>query len=159
MEDIAPRSWQFASDIIRTFRANEKNFTKKHLDACIKGCVGDECYLAFSNFVANNKNPLIKPEEFWKGEKVNEELLEKFSIDIQPRQLIMAKNVARYVSEIKTLKEKDINKIVAIYKELPIELLLVMFRHIKEQYLTTWKKLTKNESFLDLYMDASAQAN
>lgn len=154
----SPRSWQFASDIIRTYKANEKYFTKKHLDACIKGCVGDECYLAFSNFVANNKNPLIKPEEFWAGDKVRKELLDKFEIDLQPRQLIMAKNVARHVAEISRLSEKDVKKIISIYERLPIELLLVMLRYIRDQFNTTWNKLVKYEGFLDLYMEASKQA-
>ena len=154
----SPRSWEFVSDILRTFRANQKHFTRKHLDACIKGCIGNEAYLAFCNFTANNKNPLIKPEQFWKGDTVSEELLEKFATDLQPRQLIMAKNVARYVSELKVVKVKDVNKLVSIYDGLSIELLLVVFRHIKEQYNSTWKKLIKYDAFQDLYVEVSRQA-
>ena len=70
----------------------------------------------------------------------------------------MAKNVARHVAEIPRLSEKDVKKIISIYERLPIELLLVMLRYIRDQFNTTWNKLVKYEGFLDLYMEASKQA-
>lgn len=158
--DVSPsgRTWQFASDIMRTYECNKKHFSTIHLDACIKGCIGDEAYIQLMQFISNNTNPLIKPEEFWKGKELDEDLLEKFSNDTLPRQMIMAKNIARYLSEKKRLAAGDADKLATIYDLMPIDILLIIMRHIKDNHPSLNKKLLENMKYLKLYREATKLA-
>ena len=159
--DVSPsgRTWQFASDIMRTFESNKKYFNTNHLDACVKGCVGDEAYIQLMQFISNNTNPLIKPEEFWNGKQIDEELLEKFGNDTLPRQMIMAKNIARYLSDKKRLAAGDADRLAKIYDLLPIDILLVIMRYIRDNHNTLNNKLLDNMNYLKLYREATKIAS
>ena len=155
-QDVSPssRTWEFASDIIRTYEMNENLFTNEQYEACLKGCVGIDAQIQFMNFLMNNDNPLIKPEEFFAGKTVKKELLDKFECDTLPRQILMAKNVGRYLSEKDKVNKTDISKITVIYDLLPIDSRLVVMRYIANSFEKLHKKLTNNEDYLDLYMNA-----
>lgn len=158
--DVSPsgRTWQFASDIMRTYELNKKHFNTSHLDACIKGCIGDEAFLQLMQFISNNTNPLIKPEEFWKGKEIDKELLEKFDNDTLPRQMIMAKNIARFLAEKKRLAAGDADRLAAIYSVMPIDILLIIMRYIKDNHANLQKKLLENMNYLKLYREATKLA-
>lgn len=155
--DVSPsgRTWQFASDIMRTFDNNKKHFNTTHLDACVKGCIGDEAYIQLMQFISNNTNPLIKPEELWSGKELDEKLLEKFGNDTLPRQMIMAKNAARYLSEKKRLTAGDADRLSKIYDVMPIDILIIIMRHIRDNHASLHKKLLDNVSYLKLYREAT----
>ena len=155
----SPRTWSFVSDILRTYERNKKVFNSTHLDACIKGCIGDEAYIQFMQFVQNNDNPLIKPEDFWAGKEINKDLLERFEKDTLPRQMIQAKNIARFVSEKSRLTAKDAERLSTIYALMPIDILLITMRYIKDQFLPLHKKLLDNSSYLALYRNATKLAS
>ena len=155
-QDVSPssRTWEFASDIIRTYESNSSLFSEMQYEACLKGCIGIDAQIQFMNFLMNNENPLIKPEEFFAGKKVDKELLNKFECDTLPRQILMAKNVGRHLAEKDKVNKTDINKLTVIYDLLPIDSRLVVMRYIANSFDRLHKKLTNNEDYLDLYMSA-----
>ena len=155
-QDVSPssRTWEFASDIIRTYESNSNLFSEMQYEACLKGCIGIDAQIQFMNFLMNNENPLIKPEEFFAGKKVDKELLNKFECDTLPRQILMAKNVGRHLAEKDKVNKTDIAKLIDIYDLMPIDSRLVVMRYIANSFEKLHKKLTNNEDYLDLYMSA-----
>ena len=155
-QDVSPssRTWEFASDIIRTYEMNKDIFTTTQYEACLKGCIGIDAQIQFMNFLMNNENPLIKPEEFFAGKVIKKELLDKFECDTLPRQILMAKNVGRYLAEKEKVNKTDIAKITTIFDLLPIDSRLVVMRYIANSFAPLHKKLTNNEDYLELYMNA-----
>ena len=155
-QDVSPssRTWEFASDIMRTYELNKELFTEEQYDACFKGCVGIDAHIQFMNFLMNNDNPLIKPEEFFEGKTIKKDLLDKFECDTLPRQILVAKNVGRFLSEKTKINKTDVAKLTTIYDLLPIDSRLVVMRYIANSFEGLHKKLTNNEDYLDLYMNA-----
>lgn len=155
-QDVSPssRTWEFASDIMRTYELNKELFTEEQYDACFKGCVGIDAHIQFMNFLMNNDNPLIKPEEFFEGKTIKKDLLDKFECDTLPRQILVAKNVGRFLSEKTKINKTDVAKLTTIYDLLPIDSRLVVMRYIANSFEGLHKKLTNNENYLDLYMSA-----
>lgn len=153
------RTWEFASDIMRTFEKNKKYFDTTHRDACIKGCIGDEAFIQLMSFINNNENPLIKPEEFFAGKEISQELLDKFASDNTARQMIMAKNVARFVGEKKRLLPADSIRTCKIFDCLPIDILIIIMRFIRDSLPKLHDKLLDTDEYLDLYRNANRLAS
>ena len=155
-QDVSPssRTWEFVSDIMRTYDLNQSVFSNEQYEACIKGCIGIDAEIQFMNFLMNNENPLIKPEEFFEGKTIKKELLDKFECDTLPRQTIMAKNIGRFLSEKPKINKTDIAKIVDIYDLMPMDSRLVVMRYISNTFPQLHNKLTNNEDYLDLYMSS-----
>lgn len=178
-EDIdarpSPRTWEFVSNIIRTYNKNKGNglFTSETLDLCITGCVGTDAFIQYSRHTEDNKNPLIKPEEFWniKMEDLTTKhpLYNKFENDTLPRKQIVADNIAKFLAkklekatvEAKTKGKKvkpesvitkdDITRICFIYDALEVDVCLNTIHKIIDNYSELADILLDQSEFLQLY--------
>lgn len=149
------RTWEFTSDILRTYRLNKGVFNHTHLEACIQGCIGFEAYTSFMTFLNNNSNPLIKPEEWFKTKDISK-LLEKLDEDTMPRQVIQTKNVVRFVAEeLPDAKQADYKKMCDILAVLPADMLITVLRYMRTSYEALFNKMKRNSDFLALYREST----
>lgn len=150
----SPRSWEALSNILKLWKANTKVFDQSILNNCIKGCIGDAIAIKFNTFIKNNKNPLIKPEDIFKGKTMDEKIKEDFKMDTLPRQMIVCKNSIRFLAEKKTKTKADYERLIQLLGLCPKDLLIVMMRFIKNSYNKTLnEKLMDNDDYLDLFTD------
>lgn len=157
--DASPsgRTWEFASDIIRTYRLNKGIFNEMHLEECIKGCVGFEAYTSFMTFLNNNSNPLLKPEELFAGKTLDKNLFEKLQDDTVPRQVIICKNVIRYVVNLEDKKQTKevLDRMCKVLSVLPADMLITVMRYMRTSFTPFFDKMKRNSSFLALYREST----
>lgn len=154
--DVCPssRTWEFASDLIRTYNENRSIFNELALDTCLSGCVGAEAFTQYKNFVENNTNPLIDAEDFFKGKVLDPKIREKFENDIMPRQIIMALSIGRFLSEKSRVYKAEIARITEVFGLMAIDIRLNVMRQIANDYESLHDKLIGDEDYLCLYTDS-----
>lgn len=160
----SPRSWEAASDILRTFNMNKKHFKINILDACLKGTVGQEAFVEYAKFVEDNTNPLIKPEELFAGKELSDTIINKFADETSNRKILIAKNMIRFMVERKDasgnpkkMSKGDYERVITIFEQLDNDILVTMMRFVKENFSSLHTSLMKQKPYLQLFMNAQAQ--
>lgn len=114
-----PRAWKMFSDVYKAIGFSE---TTENLVISIgSGKIGTDTILNFVRFVKNNKNPLMKPKDFFGvSEEVFKANLNKIASDTPTRQYISMANITEYyykkLPDAKNQKDKD--KLVGTYCEI-----------------------------------------
>ena len=169
---VSPRSWEMASDLIRTYKLNSQYFRPAILQNALVGTISAEVYQKYAIFNENNKTKLVTGEEFLFSDKVKKnaetkkyrndpELVKRFLAEPANRQSIMVKSTLNTLVEIlngNVRDKKDPNKTLkfnAKFKELYIELMeylpadrvVEVMRYCKQEHNKMHQKLMDDEAY------------
>lgn len=148
-----PRSWEFASDILRTYELNKNNFGETHLGLALKGTIGQKGYLDFTKFSSNNKNPLIPAAKFFEGKTLNKAVIEEFKDQSDSRQYLMAKSCMQTLSEANKLTKNMKERYMDIIQLLPSDRMVALLRYTKNNYIKLHDKLMDEERYYKTFLD------
>lgn len=169
-----PRSYQFVSDLLRTYNNNRQYFDDADLTTAIYGCIGTATGTAFLQFNSNNKNPLIRPEQMWgkdTDKEIKKEWLDKFVKESTIRKKLTMKATITFVAtRYETAKEKaktnkklkidknDVTKLCQLIPLMAVDVQVVMMRIIKNDYPDIHMLLIDEPQYVQVFMKASEAA-
>lgn len=154
-----PRSWERISNAYRVYLNMDKTVPSKIFYNVVKGNVGTSIAQDFYNYLENNKNPLIKPEQIFAEEEISEELKEKLKYESHSRLYLEAKNALSYLNSI-DYKEREIKLFSRLLQFYPVDLKMGIMQEIKWNYEDgIYKDFLSEESFLEEYFSMYEQVH
>lgn len=148
-----PRSWERVSKSYNVYLQNKSKYALKIFYNVVKGNVGGSIAQDFMNFLEESKNPLLKPEEIFEKDTLDENIIEKIKKESHSRLYLQAKNAILYLQNLKERKrEVDIfSKFIQLY---PDDLKMGLMKEIKlncDENL--YKEFLKNEIFIEGFFE------
>ncbi|WP_234120567.1 AAA family ATPase [Clostridium hydrogenum] len=128
-----PRSWVRVSDIYREFLKEKENISLNILYNVVKGNVGAAISQDFLNYIEENKNPIIKPEEIFKNDYITEELENRLKNESHSRLYLTARNALFYLSNL-TQRKKEVNIFSKFLNCYPNDLKMGIMQSIKSDF-------------------------
>lgn len=148
----SPRSWHRSSDSYKLFKTL-KGFTQKDMYNVFYGDLGRTVTMQLTQHLANNSNPLIKPEEFLEGakdSKLPKDIRQKFENETLPRKLMIVKNAIRWL-----LRAKKTENALLRYTEMlllmPKDLMVMVMMTTLNEHNDLHKKLVNLDEYLDAF--------
>lgn len=150
-----PRSWERVSKAYTLYKESGKKYTAKDFYNVISGDVGITVSIAFTEFIKNKKNPLIKAEEIFtiKEEAIPAEVKEKRILP-EPyiRKLTLIKNCMKWLTTNR-LKKNSLDLFVDLLNCCPAELRVSVMSDILNNYKKLHDKLVDKDEYLDMFHD------
>jgi ABC-type cobalamin/Fe3+-siderophores transport system ATPase subunit len=128
-----PRSWERVSKAYRVYLEKKNEIPARVFQAVLKGNVGVSIAQEFYGFIENNKNPLIKPMEIFKGDRLDNELIMKVKKETHSRLYMTAKNVINYINNLE-YRKKEIKLFIEFLNHYPTDLKLAIMKELKQDY-------------------------
>lgn len=155
-------SWSRVSRTMEVVKGN-KNFDDSDFYNKIVGDIGSNAATTFVSFLRERKNPLISPEEIFKGEFTDEKK-DRVRNESYPRKLTILNNSLRYVNtKFKDTKDKKAKeKLTKTFVELigeevtPAELMVTVMHNLmnNKAYAKLNDTLLEDKDYLSLYFRA-----
>lgn len=149
----SPRSWERASDTYKVFKSMQ-GFTNKDLYNFLYGSLGATVTMQLTQFLENNSNPLIKPEDFLpaKDKNLPADIREKFKRETMPRQLMTLKNAARWILRNKKT-ENNLERYTEMLLIVPKDMMVMIMMTNMNDHNELHKALVglTSESYLDAF--------
>lgn len=134
----SPRTYSFASAILRTFEANSDLFTEEDLKHALIGTIGLRTYTEYK------KNQPIRPEDLLNGQ---ERALARFENSIDVVQKACVDACVKYLERNKNnIKEEQVEIFFNCLDRLTNDCVVAICRELKTQYKDLFKKLSAHES-------------
>ncbi|MGF7183981.1 hypothetical protein GGQ84_000056 [Desulfitispora alkaliphila] len=144
-----PRSWERVSRTYSTY-CSSGNYPEKILYNAVKGNVGSAVAQDFLNFINTKSNPLVQPQEIFKPEGLQDQIIEKIKNDNHSRLFLVARNSLRYIESESTDKKRDVAIFTQLLEHFPSDLRMAIMQEIKAEYAQTLYPLfIEEESFVD----------
>lgn len=128
-----PRSWVRVSDIYREYLKEKESISLNILYNVVKGNVGAAISQDFLNYIEENKNPIIKPEEIFKNDYITEELENRLKNESHSRLYLTARNALFYLSNL-TQRKKEVNIFSKFLSCYPNDLKMGIMQSIKSDF-------------------------
>lgn len=128
-----PRSWVRVSDIYREYLKEKESISLNILYNVVKGNVGAAISQDFLNYIEENKNPIIKPEEIFKDDYITEELENRLKNESHSRLYLTARNALFYLSNL-TQRKKEVNIFSKFLSCYPNDLKMGIMQSIKSDF-------------------------
>lgn len=159
MDDVlpTPRSWERVSKAYTVYKESSKKYGAKDFYNVISGDVGIAVSIAFTQFIKDKKNPLIKAEEIFSVTKAElpEEITERISKEPYPRKLTILRNCMKWLSTNK-LKKNSLDLFIDVLNCCTAELRVSVMSDILNNYKNLHKKLIDKDEYLDMFHDLDA---
>lgn len=152
-----PRSWERVSDVFKIYESRKASVPKKVFYNVLKGNVGGSIAQEFLSYLENNKHPLITPEEIFKTEIIQKEIIERISLESHSRLYLTAKNALYYLKN-KENRNRELTIFAKLLQFYPSDLRLGIMREIKKDYSdTVYPELLEEEAFIEGYFSIHNQ--
>lgn len=136
MVKATPRSWERVSDSYRVYLKRKNEIPIKIFYNVIKGNVGPSIAQEFINFLENNKDPLLSPQEIFTQRKLQNEVIDKIKSENHSRLYILSKNVFQYLINIKD-RRHEVDIFAQLLQYYPPDLKLAIMKELKDLYTDT----------------------
>lgn len=154
-----PRSWERISNAYGIYLKSDKRVPARIFYNVVKGNVGSSIAQDFHNYLENNNNQLIKPEEIFFDDKLNEELKERLKYESHSRLYLAAKNALVYLNNEK-YTEREIKLFSNFLQLYPTDLKMGIMQEIKWNYEDgLYKDFLTEESFVEGYFSMYEQVH
>lgn len=151
MIKATPRSWERVSNSYRVYLRSENKIPSRIFYNVVKGNVGGSIAQDFINFIENNKNPLIKPEDIFGNEEIAEDLRERVQRESHSRLYLSAKNGLIYLMN-ENHSNFEIKLFIDFLQLYPTDLKMGIMQEIKWNYEDSlYKEFLAEEAFLEIY--------
>lgn len=152
-----PRSWVRVSNIYKEYIKENESLPLNILYNVVKGNVGAAIAQDFLNYIEENKNPIIKPEEIFKNEYISQELKNKIKTESHSRLYLAARKSLFYLTNLKNNK-KEISLFSQFLSYYPDDLKMGIMQGIKNDFSSElYEDFLNNdifiESFFSMYND------
>lgn len=146
-----PRSWVRVSDIYKEYLKNREKLSINILYNVVKGNVGAAIAQDFLNFLEDNRNPIIKPEEIFKNDSITDKLQEKIKNESHSRLYLTARNALFYISNLEERKReiKLFSEFISYY---PSDLKLGIMQNIKSDFKDgLYEEFLYDDTFIEVF--------
>lgn len=150
-----PRAWKMFSDVYSSITKGKSfEVVEDSIVTLGGGKIGVDTTVNFLRFIKSNKNPLLKPQDFFSSkinEKTFDENLKKLAADTPTRQYISINNITEYYAEklesCKTKQDKDelVNKYCMILVKMPNDILIGTLKEMLENNKKALNEITKRQ--------------
>ena len=153
-----PRSWERISDSYIRYLDKKAHYPQGIFFNVVKGNVGSSAAHDFFNFLENNRNPIIKPEEIFRYKKIPEALKARVKKDTHSRLYLTARNCLNTLAEAREESPEEVKDKVALFTEFlqlyPGDLKMGIMQEIKTNFeKTLYKDFMNVKSFIDGYIE------
>ncbi len=153
-----PRSWERISDSYIRYLDKKAHYPQGIFFNVVKGNVGSSAAHDFFNFLENNRNPIIKPEEIFRYKKIPEALKARVKKDTHSRLYLTARNCLNTLAEAREESPEEVKDKVALFTEFlqlyPGDLKMGIMQEIKANFeKTLYKDFMNVKSFIDGYIE------
>lgn len=146
-----PRSWERVSKAYGVYLSNKNKYPSKIFYNLVKGNVGGSIAQDFLNFLEENKNPIIKPQDIFEKGYLSDELYVKVKNESHSRLYIAAKNALLYLKHSEH-GENDINLFAEFIQMYPKDLKVGIMQEVKFNYSDSlYKEFLDNDIFIEGY--------
>lgn len=157
MIDATPRSWERISDALKVFEKNPDRFSEGTLYSIVKGNVGTAIGSDFMNFLKENRNPLLKADEIFRMDSINQFVKDEVSESSHSRLYILMMNMVKVMDSQKD--QKSLNEMAGRTGEMlllyPKDLRISLMKEIRSLYgKTIYNTLLNNDIFLEAFFEA-----
>ncbi|AKA70017.1 ATP-binding protein [Clostridium scatologenes] len=154
-----PRSWERVSKAYRVYLNNKNKIPSRIFYNAVKGNLGASIAQDFYNYLENNKNPLIKPENIFMDENIGNELKERIESESHSRLYLVAKNALNYLNN-KDHEKREIRLLSELLQCYPADLKMSIMQEIKWNYEDSlYKEFLEEPSFVEGYFDIYEMIN
>jgi MoxR-like ATPase len=149
MIKATPRSWERVSDAYRIYINKREKISEKIFYNVVKGNVGPSIAQEFCNYIEDNIQPLLTPQDIFYRDNIGDEIRNIFLQESHIRLYLIARNLLQY------LKENSSDKKIRIFSELlklyPVDLRLGIMKEIKEGHSPLYKDFLEEDTFLEAF--------
>lgn len=151
MIKATPRSWERVSNSYKVYLKSQNKIPSRIFYNVVRGNVGGSIAQDFINFIENNKNPLIRPEDLFRNDELTDDLREKVKDESHSRLYLSAKNALIYLAEEKH-SEFEIRLFTDFLQLYPTDLRMAIMQEIKWNYEDNlYKEFLNEEVFIESY--------
>ncbi len=159
-----PRSWERISDSYVQYLNKNSYYPQGIFFNVVKGNVGSSAAHDFFNFLENNRNPIIKPEEIFQHTEIPEGLKARVKKDTHSRLYLTARNCLHYLADFREESQEGIQDKVVLFTEFlqlyPGDLKMGIMQEIKSNYeKTLYHDFMNVKSFIDGYIQLYQEVN
>lgn len=155
-----PRSWKFLSDTLDILTSKELN-NSNFIFNIAQGDVGSGVGMQFTNFIFENKNPILKPKEIFDSNytdgkevdktRVSKEVEERFINETAFRKQYILMNCVEYMKQFANKKTWDENmgmKYAKLFTEDKVEkdIMAAVMKKTMQNYRIVHERLTQKYS-------------
>lgn len=151
MVKATPRSWQRVSNACNTYLNSQNEISKRVFLNVLRGNIGSNIAQEFYNFIENNKNPIIKPEEIFAYDIFTEELMARVKKESHSRLYMTARNTLNYIRNLEA-REREVKIFSSFLNLYPADLKLAVMKEIKSDYeASIYKDFLLEETFIEAF--------
>ena len=163
-----PRSWEHFSRLYSYFEEVGGSDRLNNIYTACQAKLGDEVAKAFTSWLQNRDNPLIKPEVLLGlGKKGNEAadqvILNKLSRENVPRTMVTLSNLIKYMETKRSEKKYDKAWGTAFYMSIKavtnIDIVFGQIKDLKTAYPELLKNLCSNTDFVNFFAQSVNSAS
>lgn len=152
-----PRSWVRVSNIYKEYIKEMESLPLNILYNVVKGNVGAAIAQDFLNYIEENKNPIIKPEQIFKSNYISQELKNKIKTESHSRLYLAARKALFYLTNLQN-REREISLFSEFLSYYPDDLKMGIMQGIKNDFSSElYEDFLNNdifiESFFSMYKD------
>lgn len=149
MVKATPRSWERVSKAYKVYLSKKDEIPSRIFYNVVKGNVGTSIAQEFYSFLENNKNPLIKPEDIFAKDELDEALINKIKKENHSRLYMAAKNALNYLKN-KEKTKREIRLFSDFLQYFPPDLKMAVMKEIKEVYYKElYNEFLMEDSFIE----------
>ncbi|WP_125152396.1 AAA family ATPase [Clostridium rectalis] len=146
-----PRSWERVSNIYKVYLKEKAKYSSNIFYNVVKGNVSSSIAQDFMNFLEENKNPIIKPEEIFCNYDLDKNLVVRVKNESHSKLYLACKNALLYLKNNEHT-EKEINIFSKFLQIYPVDLKMGIMQEVKINYEETlYKEFMKDEVFIEGY--------
>lgn len=151
MVKATPRSWQRVSNACNAYLNSQNEISKRVFLNVLRGIIGSNIAQEFYNFIENNKNPIIKPEEIFAYDIFTEELMARVKKESHSRLYMTARNTLNYIRNLEA-REREVKIFSSFLNLYPADLKLAVMKEIKSDYeASIYKEFLLEETFIEAF--------
>lgn len=152
-----PRSYERISKTYKVYKESEGNIPHHIFVNVIGGNVGKVIAQEFVSFVEANHSLLISYDEVFLAEAFDEAFIERVKNESHTRLYLAATNILKRLEDIIYEDEgevsKSIEKLMALLKLYPVDLMMGIMKEIKKDYPKVYRSALECDCFLDAYFE------
>lgn len=146
-----PRSWVRVSNIYKEYIKQENTLPLGILYNVVKGNVGAAIAQDFLNYIEENKEPIITPEEIFENDHISEKLKNRIKAESHSRLYLTARKTLFYLTNIKNRK-MEVNLFSEFLSYYPDDLKMGIMQGIKSDFTKElYEDFLNNDIFIEAF--------
>lgn len=153
-----PRSYERISSVYKIYKEKKASIPREVFLNVIKGNVGKFIAEEFVSFIESDYKPLISYEDVFRGDSIEDTIIERVKSESHTRLYLSAKNILKTLED--NVKNSDfdtefyIKRLIELLKVYPADLRIGLMKDIRNSYTEVYKRAIENEAFVEAYFES-----